>query len=462
MTKASTALHHILTTYSITPTQLTTALQIPTATFTAWLQGHLTPPADRLAALISTLHHLNPQAAEDVIQLYLEEANPPIFSPTPLPPSDSLNIPALARLFNDTTNSYKYLFFLSLLDILRRHHFQPTSPIAFFDLIVEMLANAWFPHSYFKLSFGSQDKIAQQLDALALVVEAPVVQFKDPDKTLLRQAIARQDLKDTITHLRRYVPFRLIIPFLAADLGAVSRGRGNQLDVAMPAIADRHFDSRRPLYRFDSTEYKTCQGIIPHPDWLHYLQQHDPIIRRWAAWEWLTYMQKRNPNTPAIASKLFMPSKRDSLKTQTNYWSQVLTHQTIPCIYSGQPIPPQGFSLDHYLPWSFVAHDQLWNLIPTLPEVNSAKSNKIPAPSHLAHFHRLQHQGLTITHATLPPAQWSKQVEPYLHHLGLANPHDLLNLERLRNAYDKTLPPLITLAANQGFLTDWRYGSQAG
>ncbi|MFM7471750.1 MAG: hypothetical protein ACKO5P_09610, partial [Nodosilinea sp.] len=110
MTKASTALHHILTTYPITPTQLTTALQIPTATFTAWLQGHLTPPADRLAALISTLHQLNPQAAEDVIQLYLEEANPPIFSPTPLPPSDSLNIPALARLFNDTTNSYKYLF----------------------------------------------------------------------------------------------------------------------------------------------------------------------------------------------------------------------------------------------------------------------------------------------------------------------------------------------------------------
>ncbi len=86
---------------------------------------------------------------------------------------------------NDTTNAYKYLFFLSLLDILRRHQFQITAPIPFSDLIVEMLANAWFPHSYFKLSFGSQDKIAQHHDALALVVEALVVQFKDPDKTLL-------------------------------------------------------------------------------------------------------------------------------------------------------------------------------------------------------------------------------------------------------------------------------------
>jgi hypothetical protein len=44
----------------------------------------------------------------------------------------------------------------------------------------------------------------------------------------------------------------------------------------------------------------------------------------------------------------------------------------------------------------------------------------------------------------------------------MANHHDLLNLERLRNAYEKNLPPLITLAANQGFLTDWHYGSQAG
>jgi len=35
--------------------------------------GAVQENSDRLAALISTLHHLNPQAAEDVIQLYLED-----------------------------------------------------------------------------------------------------------------------------------------------------------------------------------------------------------------------------------------------------------------------------------------------------------------------------------------------------------------------------------------------------
>ena len=62
------------------------------------------------------------------------------------------------------------------------------------------------------------------------MIEDPIIQFKDPDKTLLRQAISTQNLKATITHLRRYVPCRLIIPFLETDLGQVNRGKGNQLD----------------------------------------------------------------------------------------------------------------------------------------------------------------------------------------------------------------------------------------
>ncbi|MDY6901110.1 MAG: hypothetical protein SWZ49_23970, partial [Cyanobacteriota bacterium] len=64
-----------------------------------------------------------------------------------LPNDDSLNISALSRLFESTTNSYKYLYFLSLLDILKRENFDIVSPISFQDIIVEMLANAWYPLS---------------------------------------------------------------------------------------------------------------------------------------------------------------------------------------------------------------------------------------------------------------------------------------------------------------------------
>lgn len=73
-----------------------------------------------------------------------------------------------------------------------------------------MLANKWFPHTFFRLSFGKQDKIAQKLDALELVIEEPILQFKDTDKTLLRKTIASKNLKDVVSHLRRYVPFKAV------------------------------------------------------------------------------------------------------------------------------------------------------------------------------------------------------------------------------------------------------------
>ena len=34
-------------------------------------------------------------------------------------------------------------------------------------------------------------------------------------------------------------------------------------------------------------------------------------------------------------------------------------------------------SIDHFIPWQFVAHDELWNLTPTTKNINSQKSNNI-------------------------------------------------------------------------------------
>jgi hypothetical protein len=88
-----------------------------------------------------------------------------------LPSSESLDISALSRLFDKTTNSYKYIFLLSLLDIINRRRFSSSQSISFQDLIVEMLANAWYPYSFCKLSFGSQDMIPSQIERLNLNVD---------------------------------------------------------------------------------------------------------------------------------------------------------------------------------------------------------------------------------------------------------------------------------------------------
>lgn len=463
MGKAGKALRQVLQANNISQSRLASALGVERPIVFRWFHEKTDPTAETVAGIVETLRKLKPNAATEFIHLYLGGESPSVPSTDPitagqkLPESEHLNVAALSCLFSNTTNSYKYLFFLSLLDILNRRQFEVLSPISFQELIVEMLANAWYPHTFFKLSLGKQDKIAQKLDSLNLKIETSILQLKDPDKKLLRKAIASQELKDAVSHLRRYVPFRLLIPFLETELQGVNRSKGNQVDTAMPALANLHFCEKKPLYRFDSTTHKDCRSVIVHPDWATYLERHYVFVRGWLAWEWMNYMQKRNPSTPAISNKLFAPTKRDSLSKQTDYWKIVLSSQKLFCIYSQKAIDYSEISLDHYLPWSFVAHNQLWNLIPTSSRVNSSKSNKIPSSNYFRSFVELQHIGLSTTHRKLTESQWIQQVEPYLIDMRIKDKTDLLNRERLENAYEKLIIPMASLAANQGFLTGWEY-----
>ena len=368
-----------------------------------------------------------------------------------LPNSEQLNTSALSALFNHTTNSYKYLFFLSILDILNRQQFPESLSIEFREIIIEMLANAWYPHNYFKLSFGLQDKITDKLDALDLDVSETILNFKDPDKKLLRETIEQQNLEDIVAGISRYVPFRLIGPFIS-----FSFKKDYEVDQKIPSLAKLYFDTDKPLYCFDSTVNKDCSDVILHSEWISYLKQNYAIVRGWVCWEWLQYMQKCNPNVPAVANKLFPPQKRESLSSQTQYWKLILNNAQIKCIYSGYILDSDNISLDHYLPWSFVAHDRLWNLIPTTREINSSKSNNLPSQIYFDDFVFLQHQGMKIYYQVAGLKKWLKQVECYLVDLNLSSYLDLLELDKLKIAYQSTILPLTEIANRQGF-DRWRF-----
>jgi hypothetical protein len=369
-----------------------------------------------------------------------------MFKSSELPKSSELNITALSNLFRDTTNSYKLIFFISLLDILKEQHFT-SKPISFKDLIKEMLANAWYPHVYFRLSFGLQDKITEQLDSIGLEISQSMLRFNDSDKKLLRDAIGRSSLN---TSLMRYVPYRLLRPFFIEELRGVNDA---QINTKIAQLANQLFDERKPLYRVDGQP----ELIFINKVWIDYLKQNFLIVRAWAAWHWLEYMQKCNPNLPAISLKLFPPQKRDSLKQQMEYWRVVIDHRPIECIYSGIFLGNNRISIDHYLPWSFVTHDQLWNLVPTIPEVNSSKSNHIPASSYFESLTRLQYQGIITTKMHLSERNWEKHLTPFISDLKLENMRELLNYKKLKDAYRRTMFPLITLAENLGFVSNWQY-----
>jgi hypothetical protein len=378
---------------------------------------------------------------------------------TELPEAEGLNIGALSGLFRKTTNSYKFVFFLALLELLRRHGFDAERPYPYAEITIEMLSAVWFAHTFFKLSFGTQETITQKLDALGLDFQASE-NLHAREQSALRRAIAARDLKPAL-RLMDFVPYRLQIPFLEPQLRGVDKGAWMIFERAMPAIVNAHFASARPLYRYDSDDWKHCSAIHWHPDWVRYLERHDAIIHGWASWHWLAYMQRRNPSTPGLPNKLFAPGKRQSLSRQSQYWRAILSANkgTLRCIYTGEALNAEDFALDHYLPWSFVAHDQLWNLIPTPPAVNASKSNNIPSGDHLRDLVELQHNGLQIAQRTFGRRQFERLTEDYIADLHLPTTEAVLNFGALYDAYARTVEPLVTLAVNQGFTPGWTYGS---
>ncbi|KZL48195.1 hypothetical protein A2T98_19125 [Nodularia spumigena CENA596] len=373
-----------------------------------------------------------------------------------LPNADNLNISALTGLFDSRATSYKYLYFLSLLDILKRRNFDHSSPISFREIIVEMLANAWYPHQYFKLYFGKIDQIANKLDNLELEIKEAILNFRDPDKKILRNTINNQNIEDIINSINRYVSYRLIRPFFNQE----TRGlKDYDVNPTIINLANNQY-TQKPLYCFNADNQKDCNAIIIHPDWVEYLEKNYTIVRGWVSWEWLNYMQQRNPSIPNVVKKLFMPQQRDSLIKQTQYWKTILEHQDIKCIYSQIQLNKDEISLDHYLPWSFVAHDQLWNLIPTTKSINSSKSNNLPSEKYFNNFVKLQYLGLDIYHQKVSQNKWLNDVESFVAELKVNQANDLLNLEILNNAYERTLKPLISLASIQGFSANWVYAEK--
>jgi hypothetical protein len=210
-------------------------------------------------------------------------------------------------LLDDKTNSYKFLFLLLILDILSCRFFKADSPIALKELAVEMLVNAWYPHSVFHLSFGLQDLVTNNLDRLELKLGKSFLEIAEGNKAILRNAIKGEAVDIELT---RYVPFRLIIPFFKELSGL----QDHKVDGQVKLISEQVFETRKPLYEFDQNATST----IIHPEWALCIRDNYKIIQGWILWEWLKYMQKNSPNTPAIVNKIFPPVERESLQSQTS------------------------------------------------------------------------------------------------------------------------------------------------
>lgn len=354
-----------------------------------------------------------------------------------IPQSDILSTNCLGRIFSNTVATYKYFWFVSIMQI----HAKTDNPrIDVWDIVIRMVANAWYPIHYFRLSFGKSDSLFNIVMELQRITQIPIDANAEEIINGLKGRLEERQIRKQLNILTLNVPYRFLSPWI------------NTSDDKEMVLRSKTFENGC-LYALhkDGKEFY----IELNPIWDAYLHAHYNILVDFAYWNLTLFLQTRNPNVPAIPNKLIRPEVRNSLTKQHNYWDMVMNiGGPIRCIYTNMELHPGNYDLDHFIPWSFVSHDLLWNLIPSDGSINSSKSNNLPdLKIYLPRLAKLQHHSLQIM---LRANKEPKVMEDFVS-LGytareLANMDD----EHFREIYERTFNPISQIALNMGFET-WKY-----
>lgn len=132
-------------------------------------------------------------------------------------------------------------------------------------------------------------------------------------------------------------------------------------------------DSRESFYSFS----KKKKQIVFHQDVLRMFVKFKHVIEKLNYFEWVKFLEKVNPRESAyaIAEKLDYSTKRINLSTYRDYLFSVDIQQS--CFYCGKPLSSNGIEVDHYIPWSFVKDDKLWNFVLCCRKCNNLKRDKL-------------------------------------------------------------------------------------
>ena len=373
-----------------------------------------------------------------------------------LPEGQNIDVRLFAKMLDYSTQSasYKPLWLMGILEEVKKGN----QKISFKTIGCHMVSKVWYPILHCKLSFGCQDSLPKIVNNLSTKLAIKPDEKVNNIFSILMEMEEKELLKE-IKILFDQVPYRILSPFYKITDKNFNKGMREQTSV-----------DNQAFYQFIEDGKTVWIG----QSWFEYMSANQVIIEAWIEYSLIYYLQKKNPNVPAIPLKIKPPDKRD-LNVATKLWKYYGTYRPLRDIYinkafSESTIEQYGsFSLDHFLPWSFVLHDEVWNLLPSFKNINSSKSNDLPSLEiYLKDYCNLQYDLFSFIrdypHGNKAIKEMKKIMEDYLHIMpaGNAFSNHLKQVEQQRAWYQigedkfkdclrETIEPLYQIAYNQGY-----------
>lgn len=352
----------------------------------------------------------------------------------------------IIKVFQSTQNSYKYYWWYSILHLVKE---KKRKTLKLDEIAIQMIVFSWYPVNYYKLSLGKQDQLSIHITDLKSCFDELNDDIKEDDLLVfLNRNKENIIVKDILNKLTRYVPFRFIRPWFNETIG-VKDGIVHQNILSL-----QNSKIHLTPYFIDLATNEIDLNSI----WFDWIYSNIKIIESFTLFELFKYVEKNNPYVTNISLKLFKPRLR-KLSEPTKLWKNFIEIKgnSNNSVFENKPLLSiKKLAIDHYLPWSLVTHDKLWNLHPIEQEANSSKRNKIADAKYLYNYTNLQFKFIHHISSLNP-----KYLEDYFTLFSISK-SELLNIPNQK--FTELLSTKITieteLATNLGYYTKWSYLGQ--
>ena len=141
-----------------------------------------------------------------------------------------------------------------------------------------------------------------------------------------------------------------------------------------------YVDTDGVLYGFSKQERKVTLIYSGY----EFLLKYQTVVFKLVNYELAKFVQKKNPlvTQGVLLEEIENITQRESLQ---QFQQLLVTNAGSTCFYTDRPLQ-QGnrlLAVDHFVPWSFVHSDELWNFVLTSSSLNSSKGSKLPAERYL-------------------------------------------------------------------------------
>lgn len=287
-----------------------------------------------------------------------------------------LDVEGFAQMMKDPSYCYKFYWLEAIVQLVSEGIEETT----FDALIDEMICNAWYSVREFHIHLSGLQADGMVRDGLERAVlklaEVSALQ-SNASKVEIKNAIRQNsvELKSAKEQLTNMVPYRALAGFFlkegsVVDWNSFSRmkayiERVNQEVVLLPYTLGPSSRLKKEVYF--------------NPAWMKLIQDNAASILGWVQFEKLKWLQNNNPEVPGLVYKLAaMDEKMRKLNHVRKLWAGILDLSEVRDVFTNNPIVVKEYDVDHFIPWSFVMNDELWNLSPMDSKLNSKKNNRLP------------------------------------------------------------------------------------